>query len=190
MSKKYILNTGRTPISLTIPPKLRKGKESRVHFPAGIGAIDTGKAGDEQYETVPAKFFVEVDRELVAGWTKSSPAYFEAGMLKVFDQRPTKATLAAAVKTTINADELVQREADLAKREAQTKLNELKVASDEAVLLVTKSEVTLEQAEKAKPKSDEDIKTAKDYLKAAKAAATKARKAHEEAAKAFDEEYK
>lgn len=188
--RKYILNTGRTPIGLTIPPKLRKGKETRIHFPPCIGAIDTGLTGDEKYELVEAKFFIEVDRELVAGWLNSSGAYFDEGMLKVFDERPTKTSLPEAAKTTINADELVQRETDLAKREAQAKVNELKVKSDEAMLLVTKSEVTLEQAENAKPKNDEDIKTAKGYLKSAKAAATKARKAHEEAAKAFDEEYK
>jgi hypothetical protein len=187
MANKYILNTGRTPISLTIPPKLRKDKETRVHFPAAIGAVDTGKSGDEQFEAVPAKFFVEVDRELVAVWTKSSPAYFDAGMLKVFDARPSKTTLAEAAKVSVTAGELAQREADLARREADAHVLELKVQSDEAMLAVEKAEVALETAEKAVPLDDDAVKVAKAALTSAKGAATKARKAHEEAAKALDE---
>jgi len=183
---KYILNTGRTPISLTIPPKLRKGKETRVHFPAAIGAIDTGKSGDEQFETVPAKFFVEVEREQVAVWTKSSPAYFEAGMLKVFDERPTKTTLADAAKASVTAEDLAQREAELARMMASALVRELKVQSDEAMLAVEKAEVVLEKAENADPKDDNAVKEAKSALTSAKGAATKARKAHEEAAKALD----
>ncbi len=184
---KYILNTGRTPISLTIPPKLRKGKETRVHFPAAIGAIDTGKSGDEQFEAVPARFFVEVEREPVAVWTKSSPAYFEAGMLKIFDERPTKTTLAAAAKASVTAEDMAQREAELARMMASALVRELKVRSDEAMLAVEKAEVVLEKAEAADPKDDDAVKAAKSALASAKGTATKARKAHEEAAKALDE---